>query len=66
MAAVETSQRTCKMPINLDNQRELVERARACDHEEFTRLVRQGDRHIYRLALNITEDPLEEADISAR
>jgi hypothetical protein len=54
------------MPINLDNQRELVERARACDHEEFTRLVRQGDRHIYRLALNITEDPLEEADISAR
>ena len=42
------------MPINLDNEWELVERARAGNHEAFTGLARQYDRHIYRLGLNIT------------
>jgi hypothetical protein len=54
------------MPIEVDDERELVERVRAGGREAFTRLVRQYDRHIYRLALNITEDPSEQAGISAR
>jgi RNA polymerase sigma-70 factor (ECF subfamily) len=59
------------MPTHLENEGVLVEQAKAGDQEAFTILVRQYDRHIYRLALNITgneadaEDVLQEAFLKA-
>jgi RNA polymerase sigma-70 factor (ECF subfamily) len=59
------------MPTHLDNEATLVAEARAGDAEAFTRLVRQYDRNIYRVALNITgnhedaEDVLQEAMLKA-
>lgn len=51
------------MPTHLENEGVLVRRAQAGDHEAFTALVRQYERHIYRLALNITKDPLDAEDV---
>jgi RNA polymerase sigma-70 factor (ECF subfamily) len=59
------------MPTHLENEATLVEEARGGDSEAFTTLVRQYDRNIYRLALNITgnqedaEDVLQEAFLKA-
>lgn len=51
------------MPAHLANEGDLVRRAQAGDHDAFTTLVRQYERHIYRLALNITKDPTEAEDV---
>jgi len=51
------------MPTHLENEGVLVRRAQAGDHEAFTTLVRQYERHIYRLALNITKDPADAEDV---
>ncbi len=51
------------MPTHLENETALVEQARAGDHEAFSRLIRQYDRHIYRLALNITTNPADAEDV---
>jgi len=59
------------MPTHLENETTLVAEARAGDAAAFTTLVRQYDRNIYRLALNITgnredaEDVLQEAFLKA-
>ena len=42
------------MPTHLPNEAALVSAAKAGDTTAFTTLVRQYDRNIYRLALNIT------------
>ncbi len=51
------------MPTHLANEGVLVRRAQAGDHEAFTALVRQYERHIYRLALNITRDPSDAEEV---
>ena len=51
------------MPTHLENEGVLVRRAQAGDHEAFTALVRQYERHIYRLTLNITKDPTDAEDV---
>ena len=51
------------MPTHLENESVLVRRAQAGDHEAFTALVRQYERYIYRLALNITKDPSDAEDV---
>ena len=51
------------MPTHLENEGVLVRRAQAGDHEAFTMLVRQYERHIYRLALSITKDPSDAEDV---
>ncbi|MBI4165966.1 MAG: sigma-70 family RNA polymerase sigma factor [Acidobacteria bacterium] len=51
------------MPTHLENEGVLVRRAQAGDHEAFAMLVRQYERHIYRLALNITKDPTDAEDV---
>ena len=59
------------MPIHADNEATLVAEARAGRHEAFTELVKRYERHIYRLALNIThnredaEDVLQESFLKA-
>jgi len=59
------------MPTHLPNEAALVSAAKAGDTAAFTTLVRQYDRNIYRLALNITgnkedaEDVLQEALLKA-
>lgn len=59
------------MPTHLENETTLVAEARAGSAEAFTALVNQYDRHIYRLAFNITgnredaEDVLQEAFLKA-
>src|SRR2546426_12565356 len=59
------------MPTHLENEPTLVAEARAGSAEAFTTLVKQYDRYIYRLALNITgnqqdaEDVLQETLIKA-
>ena len=59
------------MPTHLENETTLVAEARAGSAAAFTTLVRQYDRNIYRLALNITghredaEDVLQEAFLKA-
>lgn len=59
------------MPTHLENEATLVAEARAGNAEAFSTLVRQYDRYIYRLALNITgnaedaEDVLQEALLKA-
>ncbi len=51
------------MATHLENESLLVECARQGDNEAFTTLVRQYDRHIYRLALNILGDPADAEDV---
>jgi RNA polymerase sigma-70 factor (ECF subfamily) len=59
------------MPTHLANEAELVRDAQAGNTAAFSTLVRQYDRYIYRLALNITgnkedaEDVLQEALLKA-
>ena len=59
------------MPTHLDNEEVLVAEARAGNPESFATLINQYDRHIYRLALNITgnqedaEDVLQESFLKA-
>jgi RNA polymerase sigma-70 factor (ECF subfamily) len=59
------------MPTHLDNENALVAEARAGNAESFATLINQYDRHIYRLALNITgnqedaEDVLQESFLKA-
>ncbi len=59
------------MPVHLENETELVADARRGSADAFTTLIRQYERHIYRLALNITgnredaEDVLQEALLKA-
>src|SRR5579863_10232552 len=51
------------MPTHLENEAALVAEARAGKTEAFTTLVRQYDRYIYRLALNITGNPQDAEDV---
>lgn len=51
------------MAVHLDNETELVAQAQTGDNEAFTALVKQYDRHIYRLALNITRNPEDAKDV---
>jgi RNA polymerase sigma-70 factor, ECF subfamily len=59
------------MPTHLENESTLVAEAQAGNAGAFTTLVKQYDRYIYRLALNITgnqqdaEDVLQEALLKA-
>jgi len=59
------------MPTHLENEAALVAAAQAGDTAAFSTLVKQYDRYIYRLALNITgnkedaEDVLQEALLKA-
>ena len=59
------------MPTHLENEVTLVAEARAGSDAAFTTLLRQYDRNIYRLALNITgnqedaEDVMQEAFLKA-
>jgi RNA polymerase sigma-70 factor, ECF subfamily len=59
------------MPTHLPNEATLVAEAQAGNTEAFSTLVKQYDRYIYRLALNITgnkedaEDVLQEALLKA-
>ncbi len=50
------------MPVHLDNEEALVAEAQGGSHEAFTALVKQYDRYIYRLALNITRNPEDAKD----
>jgi RNA polymerase sigma-70 factor (ECF subfamily) len=61
--AATRSDKLSKMPTHLENESALVAEARAGGHEAFTRLIRQYDRHIYRLALNITGNPADAEDV---
>lgn len=51
------------MAVHLSNEVELVEEARAGSHDAFTELVKQYDRYIYRLALNITRNTEDAKDV---
>lgn len=59
------------MPTHLENETTLVAEARTGNTDAFTTLLNQYERHIYRLALNITgnqedaEDVLQEAFLKA-
>ena len=59
------------MPTHLENEATLVAEARGGSNDAFTTLLRQYDRNIYRLALNITgnqedaEDVMQEAFLKA-
>lgn len=50
------------MPVHLDNEATLIVEAQGGSHEAFTALVKQYDRYIYRLALNITRNPEDAKD----
>ena len=51
------------MPTHLENETTLVAEARAGSDQAFTTLLRQYDRNIYRLALNITGKPEDAEDV---
>jgi RNA polymerase sigma-70 factor, ECF subfamily len=51
------------MPTHLDNEDVLVAEARAGNAESFAALINQYDRHIYRLALNITGNQEDAEDV---
>lgn len=51
------------MAVHLQNETELVAQAQTGDNGAFTELVRLYDRHIYRLALNITRNPEDAKDV---
>jgi RNA polymerase sigma-70 factor (ECF subfamily) len=51
------------MPTHLENESVLIAEAREGNHEAFTLLVRQYDRHIYRLAMNIVQEPADAEDV---
>lgn len=51
------------MPVHLQNETELVAQAQTGDAAAFTALVKQYDRHLYRLALNITRNPEDAKDV---
>jgi len=51
------------MPTHLENEPTLVAEARAGSAEAFTTLVKQYDRYIYRLALNITGNQQDAEDV---
>jgi RNA polymerase sigma-70 factor, ECF subfamily len=51
------------MPTHLDNENVLVAEARAGNAESFATLINQYDRHIYRLALNITGNQEDAEDV---
>ena len=51
------------MPTHLDNESVLVAEARAGNAESFATLINQYDRHIYRLALNITGNQEDAEDV---
>jgi RNA polymerase sigma-70 factor (ECF subfamily) len=51
------------MPTHLDNEDVLVAEARAGNAESFVALINQYDRHIYRLALNITGNQEDAEDV---
>jgi len=50
------------MPTHLDNEAAVVAEAQVGNHEAFATLVRQYDRHLYRLTLNITRNPEDAKD----
>lgn len=50
------------MPAHLDNEAAVVAEARAGNHEAFTTLVKQYDRYLYRITLNITRNPEDAKD----
>lgn len=50
------------MPAHLDNEAAVVAEAQAGSQEAFATLVKQYDRHIYRLTLSITRDSEDAQD----
>lgn len=51
------------MPTHLENEAALVAAARAGNAESFAALINQYDRHIFRLALNITGNQEDAEDV---
>lgn len=51
------------MPVHLDNEKALVAEARAGSGEAFATLLNQYDRRLFRLALNITANQQDAADV---
>jgi RNA polymerase sigma-70 factor (ECF subfamily) len=51
------------MAVHLENETALVAQAQTGDNGAFTELVKLYDRHIYRLALNITRNPEDAKDV---
>ena len=51
------------MPVHLENEKALVAEARAGSGEAFATLLNQYDRHLFRLALNITANQQDAADV---
>src|SRR5215831_2508995 len=51
------------MPTHLENEAALVAEARGGNAESFATLINQYDRHIYRLALNITGNQEDAEDV---
>jgi RNA polymerase sigma-70 factor, ECF subfamily len=51
------------MPTHLENEDVLVAEARAGNADSFATLINQYDRHIYRLALNITGNEQDAEDV---
>jgi RNA polymerase sigma-70 factor (ECF subfamily) len=51
------------MPTHLENESVLIAQAREGNPEAFTLLVRQYDRHIYRLAMNIAQNQADAEDV---
>ncbi len=51
------------MPTHLENEAALVAEARAGNAESFATLINQYDRHIFRLALNITGNQEDAEDV---
>ena len=51
------------MPVHLDDETTLILEAQSGNNDAFTELVRQYERHVYRLALNITCNPEDAKDV---
>lgn len=51
------------MPVHLENEKALVAEARAGSGEAFATLLNQYDRRLFRLALNITANQQDAADV---
>ena len=51
------------MPVHLEDEATLVAQAQSGDDDAFVALMRQYERHIYRLGLNITRNPEDAKDV---
>lgn len=51
------------MPVHLDDETTLIIEAQSGNNDAFAELARQYERHVYRLALNITRNPEDAKDV---